>query len=229
MGGIGGRGPGETKLEVDRRRVRDRIHHLENPRTAARAPRPARRAARNAGRFNRRLHERRKVTLLNALTNSQSPPKIECLRRSIPRAAGCDCRRSRKSSSTTPSALSATCRKICSPPLEPRLKRWKGRICLFIWWTRAARSLKIRLLRSKILGELKLSEIPRLLVFNKADLLNEDELENMKRAHPAVVISALNRNSLLPMIERVGEMLDDVAASKSKRDGKETAQALEMR
>ena len=29
MGGIGGRGPGETKLEVDRRRVRDRIHLLE--------------------------------------------------------------------------------------------------------------------------------------------------------------------------------------------------------
>jgi GTPase len=28
-GGIGGRGPGETKLEVDRRRVRDRIHLLE--------------------------------------------------------------------------------------------------------------------------------------------------------------------------------------------------------
>src|SRR5207237_10210651 len=28
-GGIGGRGPGETKLEVDRRRVRDRISHLE--------------------------------------------------------------------------------------------------------------------------------------------------------------------------------------------------------
>ena len=28
-GGIGGRGPGETKLEIDRRRVRDRIHFLE--------------------------------------------------------------------------------------------------------------------------------------------------------------------------------------------------------
>ena len=28
-GGIGGRGPGETKLEMDRRRVRDRINRLE--------------------------------------------------------------------------------------------------------------------------------------------------------------------------------------------------------
>ena len=29
MGGIGGRGPGETKLEIDRRRIKDRIHRLE--------------------------------------------------------------------------------------------------------------------------------------------------------------------------------------------------------
>ena len=28
-GGIGGRGPGETKLEIDRRRVKDRIHNFE--------------------------------------------------------------------------------------------------------------------------------------------------------------------------------------------------------
>ena len=28
-GGIGGRGPGEQKLEIDRRRVRDRIRNLE--------------------------------------------------------------------------------------------------------------------------------------------------------------------------------------------------------
>src|SRR5258707_11122808 len=28
-GGVGGRGPGETKLDTDRRRVRDRIHRLE--------------------------------------------------------------------------------------------------------------------------------------------------------------------------------------------------------
>jgi GTP-binding protein HflX len=29
VGGIGGRGPGETKLEINRRRARERIHRLE--------------------------------------------------------------------------------------------------------------------------------------------------------------------------------------------------------
>jgi GTP-binding protein HflX len=70
----------------------------------------------------------------------------------------------------------------------------------------------------KILEELSLSEIPRLLVFNKADLLNEDELENMKRAFGAVAVSALDRDSLVPMIERVGEVLDSAAAGESKRN-----------
>ncbi|MEK9172310.1 MAG: GTPase HflX, partial [Nitrospirota bacterium] len=74
-GGIGGRGPGETKLEVDRRRVRDRITHLEKQIEALarnRAQQRARRLRRevpiisivgytNAG----------KSTLLNVLTRSR--------------------------------------------------------------------------------------------------------------------------------------------------------------
>ncbi|MGH7232693.1 MAG: GTPase HflX [Nitrospiraceae bacterium] len=76
-GGIGGRGPGETKLETDRRRVRDRIHHLERELVAFARHRDQRRARRsrqkipiisivgytNAG----------KSTLLNALTESRVP------------------------------------------------------------------------------------------------------------------------------------------------------------
>ena len=74
-GGIGGRGPGETKLEIDRRRVRDRITALERRIDALGADRHLRRKQRNArglpvlsivGYTNAG-----KSTLLNALTGSE--------------------------------------------------------------------------------------------------------------------------------------------------------------
>jgi GTP-binding protein HflX len=74
-GGIGGRGPGETKLEIDRRRVRDRITSLERRIEALGADRHLRRKQRNArglpvlsivGYTNAG-----KSTLLNALTDSR--------------------------------------------------------------------------------------------------------------------------------------------------------------
>ena len=74
-GGIGGRGPGETKLEIDRRRVRDRITALQRRIDALSANRHVRRKQRNerglpvisiVGYTNAG-----KSTLLNALTNSK--------------------------------------------------------------------------------------------------------------------------------------------------------------
>ncbi|HEY9074713.1 MAG TPA: GTPase HflX, partial [Desulfobaccales bacterium] len=74
MGGIGGRGPGESKLEMDRRRLRDRLHRLNQELAGVRDERRERRQPRrrqrlpvlsiigytNAG----------KSTLFNALTHA---------------------------------------------------------------------------------------------------------------------------------------------------------------
>ena len=60
----------------------------------------------------------------------------------------------------------------------------------------------------RILEELSLSQIPRLVVFNKTDLLSETELANLRLTPGAVTVSALNRKSLVTLVERIGEMLE---------------------
>ena len=61
----------------------------------------------------------------------------------------------------------------------------------------------------KILDDLKLSGIPRLLVFNKTDLLTSEQIENMRLGFDAIFISALDSRSLLPLAERIGEALEN--------------------
>ena len=234
MGGIGGRGPGETKLEVDRRRVRDRIHHLEKQIEQIRTSRRVQRARRerrdlpiisivgytNAG----------KSTLLNALTESSVAAEDRMFATLDPTSRRLRLPRDQEVIINDTVGFIRDLPPDLITAFRATLEEMEGSDILIHLVDASSPQLESHIASVvKILEELNLSEIPRLLVFNKADLLNEDELENMKRAHPAVVISALNRNSLLPMIERVGEMLDEVAASKSRRDVKETAQALEMR
>lgn len=74
-GGIGGRGPGETRLEIDRRRVREKIQRLQKELEAIRTQRKERRRKRN----RRELPiisivgytNAGKSTLLNTLTHSR--------------------------------------------------------------------------------------------------------------------------------------------------------------
>ncbi len=73
-GGIGGRGPGETKLEIDRRRIRDRIARLKKELQQIRRQREQRRRLRKKKEFPIisivGYTNAGKSTLLNVLTNS---------------------------------------------------------------------------------------------------------------------------------------------------------------
>jgi GTP-binding protein HflX len=74
-GGIGGRGPGETKLEINRRRVRDRIAQLEKALVLVRRQRKQQRARRSKKRLPIisivGYTNAGKSTLLNTLTKSR--------------------------------------------------------------------------------------------------------------------------------------------------------------
>jgi GTP-binding protein HflX len=219
-GGIGGRGPGETKLETDRRRVRDRIHRLEKELASQAKRREQRRKERlrhqvptisivgytNAG----------KSTLLNALTASDVlaesrmfatlDPTTRRLR--LPREREVIINDTVGFIRDLPPDLIAAFRSTLEEIDGSRLlihlvdassPRWQQQISSV----------------DRILSELHVEQIPRLLVLNKVDLIDREELAAMQRqlsvgtGVEALAISAQNRTTLAPLLDRIEQSLGD--------------------
>jgi GTPase len=217
-GGIGGRGPGETKLETDRRRVRDRIHRLEKELASQAKRREQRRKERlrhavpiisivgytNAG----------KSTLLNALTQSEVLAESRMFATLDPTTRRLRLPREREViindtvgfiRDLPPDLLAAfrsTLEEIAGSRLlihlvDPANPRWQQQIASV----------------DRILADLEFQNIPRLIVFNKSDLMSNEDLQGMIRqtglesGHQVIAISAVNRDSLRPLLEAVEEFL----------------------
>jgi len=215
MGGIGGRGPGETKLEVDRRRVRDRIHNLEKQIEHIRTSRQVRRARR----------ERREVPIVSIVgyTNSGKSTLLNTLTRSGVAAEN-----------LMFATLDPTSRRLRLPrEREVVINDTVGFIRELppdlITAFRATleeiedSDLLIHLVDAnnphfdahisaveKIIDDLGLSQLPRLLVFNKADLLDPEELKFLAESRRALAVSAIDKNSLLPLVDRVSQLVGSV-------------------
>ena len=222
MGGIGGRGPGETKLEVDRRRVRERIHLLEKQIEQIRTSRRVQRTRRmrrdlpiisivgytNAG----------KSTLLNALTASQVNAEDLMFATLDPTSRRLRLPRDREVIINDTVGFIRDLPPDLITAFRATLEEMEGSDILIHLVDASSTQIEEHIESvKKILNDLNLSGIPRLLVYNKADLLNDEGLENMRQATDAVIISALDRNSLLPLIERVGQMLEQSSGTQSEK------------
>ncbi len=217
-GGIGGRGPGETKLETDRRRVRDRINRLEKEIDALRGRRQERRKERmrrefpvisivgytNAG----------KSTLLNTLTSSTVHAEQRMFATLDPTS-----RRLRlpREQEVIVNDTVGFIRDL-PPDLLTAFRATLEEISdsnLLLHLVDAANPRWLQQLESveRILNQLEFGQIPRLAIFNKADLIDKDSLESMLRyasqgdTRQCIAISATNASSLRPMLEKAGAIL----------------------
>jgi GTP-binding protein HflX len=217
-GGIGGRGPGETKLETDRRRVRDKISLLEKQVESLRHQRQERRKHR----LNRNVPiislvgytNAGKSTLLNTLTESKVfaenkmfatlDPTSRRLRLPIEREIVINDTVGfiRDLPQALVAAFRATLEEITDSDLLVHLVDAANPNCL-------AHIESV----DKILTGLELNKIPRLVALNKADLLDENSLNALQRellfdkGSESIAISAVQSDTLKPLLEKIGEAL----------------------
>ena len=217
MGGIGGRGPGETKLEVDRRRVRERIALLEDKLEHVRESRRQRRVQRvrrnmpvvsivgytNAG----------KSTLLNALTNSQVAAEQRMFATLDPTSRRLRLPRDQEIIINDTVGFIRDLPKDLFAAFKATLEEMEESDLLIHLVDAASPQLENQIASvNRILGELQLDAVPRLLVFNKMDLVEPEELENRQRVYNAIPISAVDRSTLGTLVNEISQRLaDDVA------------------
>ena len=222
--GIGGRGPGEQKLEVDRRRVRDRIARLERELGSLRRERAGRRRRRsrlglpvlsivgytNAG----------KSTLLRALTRSSVLVEDKMFATLDPTSRRLRFPREREVVVTDtvgfirdlPPELVAAFRATLEELAEADL---------FLHVVDAAAPDLERRLAAvrRVLEEIGLRETPELLVFNQIDRLPPGDGEALARRHGAVAVSALHGAGLHELIERAAMLLWEADTAAPARFG----------
>lgn len=208
MGGIGGRGPGEMKLEIDRRRVRDRITLLEKELKKLSEARRQRKQRRintgipivsiigytNAG----------KSTLLNALTKSVTFVEDKMFATLDTASRRLRFPREREVIITDTVGFIRDLPDDLMTAFRSTLEEL-GDADLLIHLVDASNPRFEQHIASveKILTSLNLNTKPQLLVFNKTDRLPADEAEFIRMRFNAFAVSALDPSSLSPVLDAI--------------------------
>ena len=228
-GGIGGRGPGETRLEVDRRRVKDRIYNLEKELESLNKGRSQRRSRRkeakipivsivgytNAG----------KSTLLNALTNSS------VLTQNLLFATLDTSTRRLRFPKEREVIITDTVGFIKDLPKDlltaflPTLDELKDADLLLhivdISNPRFEQQIEDV---NKILASLELDKIPQLVVFNKSDRVEPKFAKAVVKRYKGVAISALDTSTLPELLNAMEAYLWKAESSHLQQQAPEDMQ-----
>lgn len=212
-GGIGGRGPGETKLEINRRRVRDRITRLEKALLAVRQQRNQQKAKRrknelpvisiigytNAG----------KSTLLNTLTKSNVVTESRLFATLDPSSRRLRFPRDFEVIITDTVGFIKDLPKDLMAAFRATLEELESADLLLhiidISNPRFEEQIKSV---EKILADLKLHKTPTMRVLNKIDLVDSQTSIRLGRQLKGTAISAKSKSTLRPLMEEMETVLE---------------------
>jgi GTP-binding protein HflX len=216
-GGIGGRGPGETKLEIGRRRAKERVTHLQAQLKQLAKQRKQRRSRRTRGGVPTvaivGYTNAGKSTLLNTLTGADVLTEDKLFATLDTRSrhvrvgwAGYGGREVILTDTVgfirdLPKDLFAAFRATFEEAADADL------LLHVVDASDAARDLHIRT-TEEILRELDLDAIPRILVYNKSDLLEGGAGQRLVRGQPdTILVSATSRETTRGLIEAIAAHL----------------------
>lgn len=218
-GGIGTRGPGETKLETDRRRIRDRITHLERELTHFARHQDQRRARRgrhglpvislvgytNAG----------KSTLLNVLTKSHVSAENRVFETLDTTSRRLRFPQDREVIITDTVGFIRDLPKELVGAFRTTLEELREADLLLHVVDASAADITVQITAvTAILQELDLDTIPRMLVFNKCDRLPTHQIEPLCRRYHAIGISALQPATLRPLLTELATHVQSLTAGR---------------
>ena len=209
-GGIGSRfGQGESQLEVDRRLVRDRIASLR--RELARLE--TRRNTQSKARWDSGIYRvalagytnAGKSTLLNSLTDSKVYAKDELFATLDPTTRSIDLSEGRKITLTDTVGFIQKLPTTLVESFKSTLAEVRAADLVLevvdvhdANWEQKVRAVE------DILAQIGASDIRRVLVFNKCDLLDEESLSGLRAQNPsAVFVSAEKGTGLSGLLHRI--------------------------
>lgn len=211
-GGIGGRGPGETKLETDRRRARDRIRDFEKRIEGLSAQREIRRKNRresgipviaivgytNAG----------KSTLLNTLTQSTVLSEDKLFATLDPTTRRLRVPSAREVVLTDTVGFIRDLPDALKEAFRATLEELDEADLLLHVVDASDPSVERHMESTRaLLSDLELDDIPRMLVYNKIDQLDAESRDALLNVEDSVAVAANDRETLHVLLEAIDQFL----------------------
>ncbi len=211
-GGIGGRGPGETKLEINRRRVRERINRLKKEIAKIHKQRKQQKVKRkrknlpvisivgytNAG----------KSTLLNTLTQSKIIAANRLFATLDPSSRRLRFPQEKEVIITDTVGFIQNIPRELMKAFHSTLEELKDAdLIMHVIDISNPRYLQQKKSVEKILKDLKLNTTPTILVFNKIDRIDLDSFEDQWLLNQGIPICATQKQSLKILIKKLEYMV----------------------